>query len=232
MLLRAVFSACSVVVDLQPRLPRSQPSYTKPRVHKSWRPNFREAPNICGSSVRNLLYGTYFAIVHKIILLVQSCIMVCVCVCVCVYVCVCVCSCTKQSSHHSINQPHVSTFLGRFTWYAYAMKVLNLYYSLLCPAFWTQDRYITLDTVPNLFLSTILMKFPLKIQPKTWQFISIGKPTRRTTSHIYLIVEQRSTCKQASSHKTFMTYTWCCMYSLRLMMMDGETVRNMWSVSK
>jgi len=73
------------------------------------------------------------------------------------------------------------------------MKVLNLYYSLLCPAFWTQDRYITLDTVPNLFLSTILMKFPLKIQPKTWQFISIGKPTRRTTSQIYFILKH-STC--------------------------------------
>jgi len=63
-LLRAVFSACSVVVDLQPRLPRSQPSYTKPRVHKSWRPNFREAPNICGSSVRNFLRFTLLA--HRI----------------------------------------------------------------------------------------------------------------------------------------------------------------------
>ena len=27
----------------------------------------------------------------------------------------------------------------------------------------------------------------------------------------------------ASSHITCMTYTWCCMYSLRLLMMDGET---------
>ena len=31
----------------------------------------------------------------------------------------------------------------------------------------------------------------------------------------------------ASSHRTCMTYTWCCMCGLRLMMMDGETVRNM-----
>ena len=31
----------------------------------------------------------------------------------------------------------------------------------------------------------------------------------------------------ASSHITCMTYTWCCMYSLRLLMMDEETVRNM-----
>jgi len=30
-----------------------------------------------------------------------------------------------------------------------------------------------------------------------------------------------------SSHRTCMTYTWCSMYSLRLLMMDGETVRNM-----
>jgi len=30
-----------------------------------------------------------------------------------------------------------------------------------------------------------------------------------------------------SSHRTCMTYTWCCMYSLRLLMMDGEMVRNM-----
>jgi hypothetical protein len=34
-------------------------------------------------------------------------------------------------------------------------------------------------------------------------------------------------CLLASSHSTCMTYTWCCMYSLRLLMMDGETVRNM-----
>jgi len=26
---------------------------------------------------------------------------------------------------------------------------------------------------------------------------------------------------------TCMTYTWCCMYNLRLLMMDGKTVRNM-----
>jgi len=31
----------------------------------------------------------------------------------------------------------------------------------------------------------------------------------------------------ASSHKTCMTYAWCCMYSLRLLMMDGKTFRNM-----
>jgi len=30
-----------------------------------------------------------------------------------------------------------------------------------------------------------------------------------------------------SSHRTYMTYTCCCTYSLRLLMMDGETVRNM-----
>jgi len=30
----------------------------------------------------------------------------------------------------------------------------------------------------------------------------------------------------ASSHRTCMTYTWCCMYSLRPLMMEGETVRN------
>jgi hypothetical protein len=34
----------------------------------------------------------------------------------------------------------------------------------------------------------------------------------------------------ASSHRSCMTYTWCCMYSLKLLMMDGETVRNMQSV--
>jgi len=28
----------------------------------------------------------------------------------------------------------------------------------------------------------------------------------------------------ASSHRT---YTWCCMYSVRLLMMDRKTVRNM-----
>ena len=32
----------------------------------------------------------------------------------------------------------------------------------------------------------------------------------------------------ASNHRTCMV--WCCMYSLRLLMMDGKTVRNMYSV--
>jgi len=32
-------------------------------------------------------------------------------------------------------------------------------------------------------------------------------------------------CLLASSHRTCMT--WCCVYSLHLLMMDGETVRNM-----
>jgi hypothetical protein len=31
---------------------------------------------------------------------------------------------------------------------------------------------------------------------------------------------------------TCMTYTWCCMYSLRLPMMDEETVWHMWSVAQ
>jgi hypothetical protein len=31
----------------------------------------------------------------------------------------------------------------------------------------------------------------------------------------------------ASRHRTCLTYTWCCMYSLRLLMIDGKTVRNM-----
>jgi hypothetical protein len=88
-------------------------------------------------------------------------------------VCVCVCSCTIQSSHYSINQQHVSTILGCFTWNVCAMQLLNLYDSLLRPAFWTQDTNITLDTVRNLFWNTIPMKFPLKIQPKAWQFLRL-----------------------------------------------------------
>ena len=39
--------------------------------------------------------------------------------------------------------------------------------------------------------------------------------------------ESSISCPLASSHRTCMTYTWCCMYSLRLLMMDGKTVRNM-----
>jgi len=30
--------------------------------------------------------------------------------------------------------------------------------------------------------------------------------------------------------QNIMTHTGCCMYSLRLLMMDGKTVRNMYSV--
>jgi len=33
----------------------------------------------------------------------------------------------------------------------------------------------------------------------------------------------------ASSQLTCMTYTWSCIYSHGLLMMDGETVRNMYS---
>jgi len=35
-------------------------------------------------------------------------------------------------------------------------------------------------------------------------------------------------CHTAVS-KTCMTYTYCCVYSARLLMMDREPVRNMWS---
>jgi len=34
-------------------------------------------------------------------------------------------------------------------------------------------------------------------------------------------------CLLASSQLTCMTYTWCCVYSLELLMMEGKTVRNM-----
>jgi len=34
-------------------------------------------------------------------------------------------------------------------------------------------------------------------------------------------------CLLTSSHGTCMAYTWCCMYRLRFLKMDGETVRNM-----
>jgi len=34
-------------------------------------------------------------------------------------------------------------------------------------------------------------------------------------------------CPLACSQLTCMTYTWCCMYSLELLMMEGKTVRNM-----
>jgi hypothetical protein len=37
----------------------------------------------------------------------------------------------------------------------------------------------------------------------------------------------RHTFPLASSQKTCVTYTLCCMYSLRPLMMDGKTVRNM-----
>jgi len=38
-------------------------------------------------------------------------------------------------------------------------------------------------------------------------------------------------CQQAVSI-TCMTYTYCCVYSARLLMMDRETVRNMCSIPK
>jgi len=34
-------------------------------------------------------------------------------------------------------------------------------------------------------------------------------------------------CPLASNHRTCMTYTWCYMHSLELLMIDGKTVRNM-----
>jgi len=38
-----------------------------------------------------------------------------------------------------------------------------------------------------------------------------------------------SACKQADN-SIRLTYTCCCMYSLELLMMDGKTVRNVYSV--
>jgi len=44
----------------------------------------------------------------------------------------------------------------------------------------------------------------------------------------HLVMELRFiSCLLASGELTCMTYTWCCMYSLELLMMDGKTVRNM-----
>ena len=33
-------------------------------------------------------------------------------------------------------------------------------------------------------------------------------------------------CTLACRQRTYMTYTWCCVYSLELLMMDGKTARN------
>jgi len=82
-------------------------------------------------------------------------------------------------------------------------------------------------------------------------FSSIVEPTRCTISQIYFILEQYSTCfgrsfhsseegenctysiryisyrfcgcLLASTQRTCMTDTWCCMYSLLLLMIDGKT---------
>ena len=40
-------------------------------------------------------------------------------------------------------------------------------------------------------------------------------------------VERSISFPLASSHRICMTYNWCCMYSLSLPMVDGETVRKM-----
>ena len=84
------------------------------------------------------------------------------------------------------------------------------------------------------------------------QNISIVKPTRCTIFRVYWIslymfrsvfpsiirsprlYIQRQICISyrfvdcllASSQRTCMTYTWSCMYSLELLMMDGKTARN------
>jgi len=45
---------------------------------------------------------------------------------------------------------------------------------------------------------------------------------------LYRLVDCSSIlCPLASSQLTCMTHTWCCMYRLELLMMDGKTVRNM-----
>jgi hypothetical protein len=60
-------------------------------------------------------------------------------------------------------------------------------------------------------------------------FPSIIRNLRLYTQHqVYVIRERNSTSYPlASSQLTCMTYTWCCVYSLVFLMMDGETVRNM-----
>jgi hypothetical protein len=52
------------------------------------------------------------------------------------------------------------------------------------------------------------------------------------TNKMHLLASTRWKCSSiscplASSQRTSMTYTWRCMYSLGLLIMDGKTVRNM-----
>ena len=96
----------------------------------------------------------------------------------------------------------------------------------------------------------------LNLFSQNYRTVSIVKPTSCTISQIYFILEQHYTCfgqsfcpssgvwdstysirymshrfcgcLLASSHRICMV--WCSMYILRLLMMDGKTIRNMYSV--
>ena len=53
-----------------------------------------------------------------------------------------------------------------------------------------------------------------------------GQPAMRPEWGMLLACLLAGTCQLASSQRTCVTYTWSCRYSLGLLMMDGETVRN------
>jgi len=57
-------------------------------------------------------------------------------------------------------------------------------------------------------------------------FTSIIRSLRLYIQHQVYVIQVLWLLAGVSSHRTYMTYTWCCMYSLRLLMVDGETVRN------
>jgi len=61
-----------------------------------------------------------------------------------------------------------------------------------------------------------------------YMFRTVFPSIIRSSMYIsYRLVDCMLACPVACSQLTCMTYTWCCMYSLELLMMDGKTVRNM-----
>jgi hypothetical protein len=100
--------------------------------------------------------------------------------------------------------------------------ILNLTFVGLCIAIYFCSKTNQINNILNLFyFGTTLYMFRTV-------FPSIIRSLRRYIQHhtmqvVWLLASGTISVPLASSHRTCMTYTWCCMYCLRFLMMDGKT---------
>ena len=135
------------------------------------------------------------------------------------------------------------------TWLGIRLKPLS--YTTLLACWWavytkSTETQLTTDNFINILFLTWILNFYCKTNQMhnisnlfyfgTTLYMfrtvspSIIRSLRLYIQHQVYVIQVLwllASCLLASSHRTCMTYIWCSMYILRLLMMDGETVRNM-----